>query len=110
MSLQEKREAAFVGGLSDILSSGRCGAGCSHVRASTEHRPLSTNLIGLACSGGEHREHPHRTSLLYSHFPGCEILHLFFRQRIDLHSHAGEFEARDIFVTVTSEEVAEARS
>jgi hypothetical protein len=36
--------------------------------------------------------------LLCAHLPGCQILHLLFRQRINLHSHAGEFETGDFFV------------
>ena len=35
---------------------------------------------------------------LCPHFPRCQILHLLLRQRIDLHPHAGEFEARDFLV------------
>ena len=33
-----------------------------------------------------------------SPFPTMPILHLLLRQRIDLHPHAGEFEARDFLV------------
>ena len=80
----------------------RSGCRCSLLRASNEQ----SFIVRVLRAKGP----PALLRSLRAHLPTCQILHLLLRQRIDLHSHAGEFEARDIFVTVTSEEVAEARS
>jgi hypothetical protein len=78
----------------------RSGCRCSLLRASNEH----SFIVRALRAGG-----PPSLRFLRAHLPRRQIFHLLLRQRIDLHSHAGEFETGDFFVTVTSGEVAEAR-
>ena len=58
--------------------------------------PAAGSLHRAGCEGG--RAGQRQDPRLGPHFPGCEILHLLLRQRINLHPHAGEFEPGDFFV------------
>ena len=58
--------------------------------------PAAGSLHRAGCEDG--RAGQRQDPRLGSHLPGCQILHLLLRQRIDLHPHSGEFEPGDFLV------------